>query len=110
VLLADLLIICFATASGFVAAGVLSSFYQLVTETPARFDITADRIWAGTLQVILLMFAGPAIVMRNAIRGRMIERRPLGWLAASAVIAAAWSLCSGIVVLEFALALRDSIA
>jgi hypothetical protein len=105
-----MIILGFATASGFVAAGVLSSFYQLVTETPARFDITADRIWSGTLQIMLLMFAGPVIVMRNAIRGRILERRPLGWLAASTVVAAAWSLCSGIVVLEFALAIRDSIA
>ncbi len=41
--------------------------------------------------------------MRNAIRGRMIERRPIGWLVASATIAGAWSLCSGSVVMEFLL-------
>jgi hypothetical protein len=110
VLLGDLIIAGFAMASGFVAAGVIASFYQLVTETPARFDISADRMWAGTLKVVLLMFAGPAILMRHAIRARIIERRPLGWLAASLAVSAAWSLCSGVVVLEFALAIGDTIA
>ncbi|HUG63000.1 MAG TPA: hypothetical protein VMP03_14205 [Methylomirabilota bacterium] len=100
----------FAMASGFVAAGVLSSFYQLVTASPARFELSADRMLAGLVQIFLLMFAGPVILMRNAIRGRIIERRPLRWLAASTTIAAVWSLCSGVIVLEFALALRHSLA
>ena len=109
-MLTDLIIAAFAMAAGFVAAGLIASFYQLVTATPARFDMSADRIWTGTLQVMLLMFAGPVILMRNAIRGRRVDRRPLGWLAASAFVAAAWSLCSGVVVLEFALAIGDTIA
>ena len=47
----------------------------------------------------LIMFAGPAILMRNAIRGRRIEHRNVGWLVASAAIAGAWSLCSGVMLL-----------
>jgi hypothetical protein len=106
----DLIVAGFAGAAGFVAAGLLSSFYQLVTASPVRFEMSSDRMVAGVAQVILLMFTGPVVLMRNAIRGRIIERRPLGWLVASAAIAAAWSLCSGVVVLEFALALRSSLA
>ncbi len=109
-MMGELFVAGFAMASGFVAAGVLASFYQLLTATPARFDFPGDKMSTGVVQVMLLMFAGPVILMRNAIRGRLIERRPVGWLAASAGIAAVWSLCSGIVVLEFALAIRDTLA
>lgn len=101
----ELILAGFAIATGFVSSGILSSFYQLVTAEPARFDMSSDRLMAGVAHIILLMFAGPAILMRNAVRGRLIERRPVGWLAASSVIAMAWSLCSGVVVLEFALAI-----
>ena len=106
----DLILSAFAMASGFVAAGLLSSLYQLVTASPVRFEMSTDRVVATVVQVTLLMFAGPVVLMRNAIRGRIIEHRPLGWLAASATVAAVWSLCSGIVVMEFALAIRDTLS
>lgn len=105
----DLFVTFFAVATGFVSAGVISSFYQLVTAEPARFDLGGDRLVAGVAMVMLLMFAGPAILMRNAVRGRRIEGRPVGWLIASTAIAGGWSLCSGIVVLQFALALRHGV-
>lgn len=106
----ELFVAIFSTATGFVSAGILASFYQLVTDEPARFDIGGDRLMTGVAMIILLMFAGPAILMRNAVRGRMIEGRPIGWLFASGSIAAGWSLCSGVVVLQFALALRNTFA
>jgi hypothetical protein len=107
-MLGELFVAGFAMASGFVAAGLLSSFYQLVTASPARFDVTSDRVVPGVAQVILLMFAGPVIVMRNAIRARTVDRRPFSWLAAAVTLAAAWSLCSGVIVLEFALAVQST--
>lgn len=106
----ELYIVAFAMASGFVASGLIASFYQLVTANPARFELQSERMATGVVQVILLMFAGPVILMRNAIRGRLIEGRPIRWLAASSVVAAVWSLCSGIVVLEFAIAIGHSLA
>ena len=105
----DLFISLFLISVGFVSSGILSSFYQLVRSEPARFDVDSDNVLVGMGRVILLMFAGPAILMRNAIRGRMIEHRPLGWLAASTAIAGAWSLCSGAVVIEFVFAFNDSL-
>lgn len=105
----DLVISSFLIATGFVSAGVLASFYQLVTAQPVRFDFNGDRLLSGVAMVVLLMFAGPAVLMRNALRGRLVEHRHAGWLAASAVIAGAWSLCSGAIVMEFALALAQSI-
>lgn len=104
------MIAVFSMMVGFVSAGILSSFYQLLTTEPCRFDFQEDRLLLGVGHVILLMFAGPAILMRNAIRGRLIEKRPIGWLAASGLVAAGWSVCSGIVVLEFALAIRNTVA
>lgn len=104
-MLFELLIAVYAVAAGFVAAGTLASFYQLVTDHPPGFSMQADGIAANLTAVFLCVFAGPFILMRNAVRGRLNEQRPVGWLAASAAIAAGWSLCSGIVVIEFALAL-----
>ncbi|MDJ0931974.1 hypothetical protein [Breoghania sp.] len=43
---------------------------------------------------------GPFIIMRRAICGRRIERRPVGWLVASSTIAGMWSLFSGILMLN----------
>ena len=105
-MIGDLLVVAFALVTGFVSAGVLGSFYQLVTQQPPSFSFDLDGWLKVISAVIVCTFAGPFIIMRNAIRGRMIEHRPIGWLAASAAIAGMWSLCSGIVVLDFAIALH----
>ncbi|PLX37130.1 MAG: hypothetical protein C0606_11525 [Hyphomicrobiales bacterium] len=102
---ADLAVAVFALLTGFVAAGILGSFYQLVTHEPPSFKFSLENWFAVIAAVIMCAFAGPFIIMRNAIRGRRIENRPVGWLAASTAIAGMWSLCSGIVVLDFAIAL-----
>jgi hypothetical protein len=105
-MLFELAIAAYAAACGFVAAGVLASLYQLVTDKPPRFAIDLETIGKGLAGILLCAFAGPFIIMRNAIRGRTIENRPVGWLVASTAIATGWSLCSGIVVVQFALAMR----
>lgn len=105
-MIGDLLVAALALITGFVSAGVLGSFYQLVTQQPPTFAFDLDGWFKILSGVVVCVFAGPFIIMRNAIRGRMIEHRPLGWLAASTAIAGMWSLCSGIVVLDFALALN----
>ena len=105
----ELAIAAYATACGFSAAGILSSLYTLITDRPARFGVELETIWQGIVGVLLCAFAGPFIIMRNAIRGRRIEQRPVGWLVASTAIATGWSLCSGIVVVHFALAMRNGL-
>ncbi|ODN70684.1 hypothetical protein A6302_01969 [Methylobrevis pamukkalensis] len=97
------------TISGFVAAGLISSFYQLVTARPCAFDIPDTRPASAIASILTCMFAGPMILMRNAVRGRFIERRPIGWLFASTLIAGGWSLCSGTVVLSLVYAVQGSI-
>jgi hypothetical protein len=92
-------------AVGFVSAGVLASFVQLVSGQPMRFGIEPDSVLASLWGVLLRVLAGPAILMRNAWRGLRIQSRPKIWFGLSAMIAAVWSLFSGAVLLDLLLSL-----
>ena len=100
----EMLIVAYAAITGFVAAGLMGSFYQLVTSQAPQFQLNFTGVLGAIGTVFLFVFVGPFIIMRNALRGRRIERRPIGWLFASFVIASMWSIVSGLVVLHFALA------
>ncbi|MGH6791223.1 MAG: DUF6949 family protein, partial [Methyloceanibacter sp.] len=78
---------------------------QLVSGQPLRFGIEPRSILASLGGVVLRVMAGPAILMRNAWRGMLLEARPKAWFGASAAIAALWSLFSGAVLLDLALKL-----
>jgi len=108
--MSETLVAAYATAVGFVAAGIIGSFYQLVTAQPAGFRVTDSGIAQGVLSVVLCMFAGPYILIRNAIHAQQGEKGSFAWFAGALGIAAAWSLCSGIVLLQVLLALRQSLA
>jgi hypothetical protein len=99
----DLLIVGYIACAGFVAAGLLGSLYQLVTSQPPKFNFAGETVTGIVAGVFMCIFAGPFIIMRNAIRGRRIENRPVGWLVASSTIAGMWSMCSGLVVMNVAL-------
>lgn len=101
----DLLLVGYIACAGFVAAGVLGSLYQLITREPPRFTFAGENLSGVVTGVVLCVFAGPFIIMRNAIRGRRLENRPLGWLVASSTIAGMWSMCSGVMVMNVALVL-----
>ncbi len=98
----------FAIATGFVAAGLMGSFYQLVTNRQMTFELFEMNRIQLLFGIMILTLAGPAVIMRNAIRARLIERRPGHWLALSTAISAAWSLLSGVFILNIYLALRSS--
>ncbi|MFK7792756.1 MAG: hypothetical protein AB8B88_08810 [Devosiaceae bacterium] len=99
----------YAAICGFVVAALLATGYQLVANRPARFELVHDvgeiPIVSAIFRMVLVVWAAPYIIMRNAVRGRLIERRPLGWLMASMFIAGVWSLCAGIMVLHLAVVL-----
>ena len=95
----------YVTAVGFVAAGVLASFVQLVSGQPMRFGMEPGSIYASLGGVLLRVAAGPAILMRNAWRGLRLTGRPKIWFGVSAAIAAVWSLFSGAVLLDLILKL-----
>jgi hypothetical protein len=102
-----LAIYLYVTAVGFVAAGVLASFVQLVSGEPMRFGLEPKSILDSLAGVLLRVLAGPAILMRNAWRGLKLQARPKIWFGVSAAIAAVWSLFSGAVLLGLILTLRD---
>ncbi len=104
-MLFKLLLAGYIACSGFVAAGVLGSLYQLITKEPPKFNFGGETIMAFMAGLFMCIFAGPFIIMRNAIRGRRLENRPLGWLVASSTIAGMWSMCSGLFVMNVALVL-----
>lgn len=104
-MIVELLKVAYAISIGFVAAGILASTYQLMTLKPPSFVVSLETWGSVAMSVFLCAFAGPFIVMRNAIRGRQVEGRPVKWFAISAVITAVWSFCSGLVMIDLALSL-----
>lgn len=100
-----LAIYLYVMAVGFVTAGLLASFVQLVSGQPMRFGIEPDSILASLGGVMLRVLAGPAILMRNAWRGLKLQARPKIWFGVSAAIAAVWSLFSGALLLDLILQL-----
>ena len=105
----ELILAVYMGCAGFVAAGVLGSFYQLLTNNPPRFQLRLESLVGTVSSCLMCAFAGPFIIMRNAIRGRRIENRPIGWLVASSTIAGMWSVCSGLVMMRFAVSLIHGI-
>nr|WP_282449468.1 hypothetical protein [Roseibium sp. CAU 1639] len=77
----------------------------MIMREPPKFNFSSEGLIAFLVAIFLCVFAGPFIIMRNAIRGRLIEKRPLGWLVASSTIAGMWSMCSGILVMNVAMVL-----
>ena len=72
----SLAIYLYVAAVGFVAAGLLASFVQLVSGEPMRFGMEPESIFASIGAVLLRVLAGPAILMRNAWRGLRIQAFP----------------------------------
>lgn len=102
-----MMIIGYASATGFVAAGIASSFYELVAAEKLRFRLIGDSLFAWILSIVFLGVSGPYIVGRQAVLARAGESRSSGRVIGSLLICAVWSVCSGLVVLGIALELRD---
>jgi hypothetical protein len=101
----DFAILLYVVAVGFVAAGILSSFTQLVSGQPLGFGFEGSTLAASIGGVFLRTFAGPAILMRNAILGARAKAHSPAWLGLSALIAGVWSLFLGLVLLDLVLKL-----
>jgi O-antigen/teichoic acid export membrane protein len=85
-------------AIGFGVAGLMAAVYQAVTARPASFRLLhADPRPAAIAAVPFLVFAAPFIIMRNTIRGRVIERRRFEFVMLATILAGFWSLMSGTV-------------
>jgi hypothetical protein len=85
---------------GFVFAGFLASGFELVTERRASFSLLHSGGFLAVASVPMLVFSAPFIILRNTVRGRRFEDRPIGFVMLATIIAGFWSLCSGRVMLD----------
>lgn len=89
---------------GFAVAGLIASAYQLATHQPLSFKLLQNGVATATFAALaMLVFAAPFIIMRNTVRGRLIEARRFEFAMLATILAGIWSLMSGTVVM---LALR----
>src|SRR5262245_55857534 len=102
------LVTFWAVAAGFVTAGLFASSYQLLTNAPVSFRLLmiSEKMLTSILAVPILLFSGPMVIARNAMYGRILERREWGWILASAAIVTTWSFLTGVVILDFLFSLR----
>ena len=90
----------FSLCIGFAFAGALASGYQAMAARPAGFGLLQEGVAPKTFAAVpFLVFAAPFIIMRNTVRGRMIEGRRVQFVAMATVIAGFWSMMSGTFVL-----------
>lgn len=85
-------------ALGFAFAGLLAAGYRALTNEPASFKLLQGGGLGAVLAVPFLAFAAPAIIVRNTIRGRRIEKRRFEFVFLATFLASVWSLFSGRVV------------
>ncbi|MDA7945880.1 MAG: hypothetical protein MPJ78_00220 [Hyphomicrobiaceae bacterium] len=91
----------YVTAVGYCIAGLCTSGWRLVTGNSLKFGLQTEETGLAILGVLFRVVAGPVIVMRNAIKGAIVEGRAPHWLALSTFISTVWSFFSGVVLMEF---------
>jgi hypothetical protein len=90
-----------ALGLGFAFAGLVASLYRAWRDQPASFNLLLAGGPAGLVAIPLLAAAGPAIIMRNTLRGRKYERRKVHFVAMATIIASFWSIAIGFQLLRF---------
>lgn len=96
-----------ALSFGFAVAGLLATFYELVTTEPASFRLLSGRAQPSTLITLpFILLAAPFIIMRNTIRRHDTEAAGFGFAMLATMLAGFWSLASGGLVIEALESLR----
>ena len=85
---------------GFAFAGMLASAFELFTTRRADFKLLEAGGMTAVASVPVVVFSAPFLILRNTVRGRMIEGRPFPFVVLASMIAALWSMASGRVVLD----------
>ncbi|MEJ1938353.1 hypothetical protein WDZ92_49795, partial [Nostoc sp. NIES-2111] len=80
---------------GVCAAGAIATGFEAFTARRAGFELLETGGPAAMASVPLVVFTAPFIILRNTVRGRRFERRPVGVVALATVIACLWGLASG---------------
>lgn len=100
-----------ALAIGFAFAGLIATGYQMWAQRPASFRLLEQGSSPASLAAVpFLVFAAPFIIMRNTVRGRVIERRRFEFVMIATVIAGLWSLMSGTIVVMTVQVVADGLS
>ena len=91
-----------ALAIGFAFAGLLASGFELLLRRPLRFSSLQTGDMGAVATVPVLVFSAPLIILRNTIRGRRIDGRPIPYVMIATIIACLWSMMCGRLVLDVA--------
>lgn len=86
---------------GFACAGLLASAFEYLTQRRASFHLLERGNALSVACVPLVVLSAPYIILRNTIRGRRFERRPIPFVMVATMIACVWSMLSGRVLLNF---------
>ncbi len=87
---------------GLALSGLLASAFELFAARRASFTLLERGGLQAVAALPLLAFSAPFIILRNTIRGRRIEGRPVPFVMLATMIACGWSLVSGRVALDLA--------
>lgn len=102
----ETILLGFAAAFGFAAAGAASAVFQLFTNRPVAFALPSGSTGRYALAVLGFAVTGPYIMARAAFRARFVDRRSWAMLGVGLSIALMWSICSGILFLDLLVRLR----
>ena len=87
---------------GLALAGLLASAYEAVTARRASFSLLEAGGISALAALPMLAFTAPFIILRNTLRGRRLERRPIPFVMIATMIACGWGLLSGRLALDLA--------
>jgi len=105
-------LVLYVLVAGFVAAGLLNALHPAIVgenrqdSSPVlelRFDTPASIAWS----MIVCVFAGPYLLVRNSYQFWRLDILTAPALLVCLVLSAIWSFCSGVVIVETALALAS---
>lgn len=97
-----------ALGLGFAFAGLLASLFELVWRKPLGFGLLQIGGMGAVASVPVLVFSAPLLIIRNTVRGRRIERRPIPYVMLATVLAGFWSIMCGRLVLDVAILLTGA--
>lgn len=85
---------------GIAVAGLVATGFEALTARQASFRLLEAGGPAAVASVPLIVIGAPFIILRNTVRGRRFERRPVGFVALATIIACLWALACGRVLLD----------
>lgn len=84
-----------AIALGFAFAGLIAAVYHAFRHEHVQFELLLTGGGKTVAAIPLLAAAGPAVIMRNTLRGRKYERRKVHFVAIATALASLWSMAIG---------------